>query len=52
MTRKSYECTQIVLEYIMETEDIYATMDADEITALIESSPVNLLDFFNDSMKV
>jgi hypothetical protein len=32
MQRKSFECTQIVLEYIMSTEDIFKTMDMEEIT--------------------
>lgn len=52
MQRKSFECTQIVLEYIMETEDIYRHMETNEITTLIESAPSNLLEFFNDAMKI
>lgn len=52
MARRSYECIQVILEYIMETEDIYATMDAEEITALIRSSPSNLLNFFDRALKV
>ena len=52
MNRKSFECTQMVLEYIMETEDIYRTLDCEELTKLIESSPANLQDFFNDSLRI
>jgi len=36
----------------MSKEDIFKTMDAAEITSLIDSAPANLLDFFNDSMMV
>lgn len=52
MQRKSYDCIQTVLEYIMSKEDIYKSLDANEITDLIECSPANLLDFFNDAMLV
>jgi len=52
MNRKSFECTEIVLEYIMETEDIYRSLDCEELTSLIQCSPSNLLEFFKDSLKI
>lgn len=36
----------------MNAENIYSSMDANEIASLIESSPSNLLDFFEDSMYI
>ena len=51
MDRGSFECTQILLEYIMEKENIYKILSQDEICKLIETSPANLIDFFNDSVE-
>ena len=50
MSRGSFECTQILLDYIMEKEDIYSAIEENEINQLIVTSPTNLIDFFNDSV--
>jgi ankyrin repeat protein len=47
MERNSFECTKVVLDYIMSTENIFKTMEMQEITKLIETSSSNLLEFFN-----
>jgi hypothetical protein len=43
MERMSFDCTQLLLEYIMATENIYIAMNEDEIAELVKFSASNLL---------
>ena len=43
MERMSFDCTQMLLEYIMATENIYINMNESEIAELIKFSAANLL---------
>jgi len=46
MERRSFECTELLLEYIMQLENIYTTLTEKEISDIIEFSPANLKNFF------
>ena len=48
----SFDCTQMLLEYIMATENIYIAMNEDEIAELIKFSASNLLQFFNNALYI
>ena len=52
MDRNSSQCTTLLLEFIMQTQNIYSTLTMDEITGIIKAAPDNLEDFFNESITI
>lgn len=40
--RNSFNCSQILLSYIMDEQNIYTTLTEDELTSIIRFSPGNL----------